>query len=57
MFNRVDTQQIKRFDRSRYENKWLDRQSVNGTVLPIDYDPDFNIQEVLDVLEDEEAQE
>lgn len=36
---------------------WYDRQSVNGTILPIEYDPDFNMNEVLEVLEDESEED
>ena len=34
---------------------WLDRQSVNGTFSTKDYDPNFNIAEVLEVLQDDEV--
>ncbi len=36
---------------------WLDRQSANGTFSIEDYDPHFNIDEVLKVLEDEDVEE
>ena len=36
---------------------WLDRQSVNGTFSTKDYDPNFNIAEVLEVLQDDNVEE
>ena len=35
---------------------WLDRKVVNRTFSIEDYDPNFNIAEVLEVLKDEEVE-
>jgi hypothetical protein len=43
---------VKKQLRLKSKVKWLDRQYDNGTLSIEDYDPNFNMEEVLNVLDE-----